>query len=129
MTTAFHHSAVTTAFKHSAVTTAFNHSAVTTAVLSTARAPAPRQDVRKVLKTAGLSDCPSLPWDVRGPPGPSDGGPRTHKKQKYRDGSQRWANSGGQHHEKFALYYRKKREGATGADLAFFHPYARGGHW
>ena len=82
-----------------------------------------------MLQAAGLSDCTSLPWDVRGPQAPSDGGPQTHKKQKYREGSQRWANAGGKHKEKFALYHKKKAQGVTGDDLGFFHPYARGGHW
>ena len=97
--------------------------------MSTVCARALREAMRKVLEHAGLSDSASIPWDLRGPSGPSDGGPQTYKKQKFREGSQRWANPGGRHREKFALYHQRVREGVTGAELAFWHPFARAGHW
>ena len=38
-------------------------------------------------------------------------------------------NAGGKHREKFTVYHKKKQEVLTGADLAHFHPYAKGGYW
>ena len=88
-----------------------------------------RQEIRASLNAAGLQESPDLPWDVRGPTGPEDGGPRIYKKQRFREGSQRWANAGGKHREKFTVYAKKKQEGLRGADLAHYHPYAKGGFW
>lgn len=74
-------------------------------------------------------DDPSLPWDARGPPGPMHGGPTTWRGQKYRRNSCRWANAGGRHRDKFSLYYKKKKEGLRGTELAYWHPYTEDGHW
>ena len=70
-----------------------------------------------------------LPWDCRGPPGPHEGGPTKWEKQKFRLGSGRWANSGGRHKEKYAMYNMKKNEGLTSRELAFWHPYQKDGYW
>ena len=48
------------------------------------------------------------PWDLRGPPGPKAGGPQLHLKQVFREGSQRWANAGGQFREMWKKYYELK---------------------
>ena len=43
----------------------------------------------------------SIPWQHRGPPGPSVGGPSKWRKQKHREGTHgglvRWGNPGGKH--------------------------------
>ena len=49
--------------------------------------------------------------------------------QRFREGSGRWANAGGQHREKYSYYHRRKREGCYGADLAYYHPMAENGYW
>ena len=69
------------------------------------------------------------PWDTRGPRGPQEGGPQIWKGQKFREGSGRWANAGGQHREKYSFYHRKQKEGWTGLDLQFYHPMAVDGYW
>jgi hypothetical protein len=74
-------------------------------------------------------DDQSAPWDTRGPRGPKDGGPTLWKKQKYREGSGRWANAGGQHREKYSLYHKKKADGLQGAALQYWHPMDLNGHW
>jgi hypothetical protein len=76
-----------------------------------------------------FEDDKQRPWDTRGPRGPQDGGPQIWKGQKFREGSGRWANSGGQHREKYSLYHKKQKEGWTGLDLAFYHPFAEDGYW
>ena len=51
-----------------------------------------------------------IPWKLRGPPAPAD----PHAKwrgQKFRDGSQRWANRGGKRKLEWAEYYKKKGAG------------------
>jgi hypothetical protein len=72
-------------------------------------------------------DNQQRPWDTRGPRGPQDGGPQIWKGQKFREGSGRWANSGGQHRDKYALYHKKQREGVH--NVAFYHPFAEDGYW
>jgi hypothetical protein len=72
-------------------------------------------------------DNQQRPWDTRGPRGPQDGGPKSWKGQKFREGSGRWANSGGQHRDKYALYHKKQREGVT--NVSFYHPFAEDGYW
>ena len=74
-------------------------------------------------------DTRELPWDVRGPVGPEQGGPSRWRGQKYRQGSQRWANAGGQFREEFAFYSHKQRQGIRGSELAYFHPYNANGHF
>ncbi len=76
-----------------------------------------------------FEDDSERPWDARGPRGPQEGGPHTWMGQKFREGSGRWANAGGQHREKYKLYWKKKQEGWTGVDLAYYHPMAMNGHW
>ncbi len=69
------------------------------------------------------------PWDTRGPRGPQEGGPHTWMGQKFREGSGRWANAGGQHREKYSFYHGKKRDGFSGVDLQYYHPMAENGYW
>jgi hypothetical protein len=69
------------------------------------------------------------PWDIRGPPGPDDGGPTVWRGQDFREGSQRFANRGGSNKKKWAVYLSKKRDGKTGKDLHFYHPKNIDGHW
>ena len=66
-------------------------------------------------------DDSDRPWDARGP---QEGGPQIWMGQKFREGSGRWANAGGEHREKYSFYHRKKTEGWTGLDLQFYHPMA-----
>ena len=70
-----------------------------------------------------------IPWDLRGPPGPKQGGPTSHKRQKYREGSQRWANAGGTFREMWAKFYALQRKGKRGAELQHWHPWEKDGHW
>lgn len=74
-------------------------------------------------------DDSERPWDARGPRGPSEGGPKIWMGQKFREGSGRWANAGGQHREKYTFYHRKKKEGLYGDDLQYYHPMAEHGYW
>ena len=74
-------------------------------------------------------DDSDRPWDARGPRGPQEGGPQIWMGQKFREGSGRWANAGGQHREKYSFYHRKKKEGCTGVDLQYYHPMATDGYW
>ena len=74
-------------------------------------------------------DDSDRPWDARGPRGPQEGGPQIWMGQKFREGSGRWANAGGQHREKYSFYHRKKKEGCTGVDLQYYHPMAVDGYW
>ena len=76
-----------------------------------------------------IADPRDLPWDVRGPPGPEDGGPQTWKGQKYRSGSGRWANAGGRNKDKYELYRAKLKEGLVGKQLHYWHPKATDGYW
>ncbi len=71
----------------------------------------------------------SRPWDTRGPRGPQEGGPQNWNGQKFRPGSGRWANAGGQHREKYSLYHRKKKDGLTGLDLQYYHTMDANGYW
>ena len=67
-----------------------------------------------------------LGWQFRGPQGPELGGPETWRGQKWRPGSQRWANSGGKDKAKYAPYYYKQQDpyyhpkDSTGAHCFFF---------
>ena len=69
-----------------------------------------------------FEDDSERPWDARGPRGPQEGGPHTWMGQKFREGSGRWANAGGQHRKEYSFYHRKKMEGCTGVDLQYYHP-------
>ena len=84
-------------------------------------------DDRKRVRDWG--DDSGRPWDARGPRGPQEGGPQSWMGQKFREGSGRWANPGGQHKEKYKVYHRKKNEGCTGVDLQYYHPMAVDGYW
>jgi len=75
------------------------------------------------------SDSRELPWDIRGPLGPKDGGPQTWKGQRYRANTGRWANSGGRNKEKYDLFRNKKKEGLIGKVLHFWHPMSKDGYW
>ena len=74
-------------------------------------------------------DRQEIPWDLRGPYGPDEGGPNKSKKQKFREGSQRWGNSGGEFKHLYDFYFRMKRSGLTGPDLEYYHPMSTDGHW
>ena len=86
-------------------------------------------DDRKRLREERLADDPSLPWDVRGPPCPKDGGPQTWKGQRYRANAGRWSNPGGRTKEKFDLFRSKQWEGLTGKELHYWHPMSKDGYW
>ena len=70
-----------------------------------------------------------IPWDQRGPPGPDQNGPDKWRNQKFRQGSCRWANNGGRDKEKWRLFFQKKHEKLTDADLDFYHPKNANGYW
>ena len=70
-----------------------------------------------------------VPWDMRGPRGPADDGPRVWKGQKFREGSQRWANGGGRKKQQYVQYYRQLKIGLTGEELWFHHPKNTEGRW
>ena len=70
-----------------------------------------------------------IPWDMRGPPGPKEGGPLFHKNQKFREGSQRWANPGGMFREMYAEYFALRRKGVVGKQLQYHHPMEKDGYW
>ena len=74
-------------------------------------------------------DDKELPSDMRGPPGPQEGGPEMWRSQKYGANTGRWANAGGRHREKYQLWRQKSNQGLTGNELAFFHPLTKDGHW
>ena len=69
------------------------------------------------------------PWDIRGPPGPSADGPSIWRGQKFREGSQRFANRAGKSKKKWAYYNMKKKSGLTGIELHYYHPKNKDGHW
>ena len=76
-----------------------------------------------------IADPRDLPWDVRGPPGPKDGGLETWKGQRYRSGSGRWANAGGRNRDKYEIFRAKQKEGLDGKELHYWHPMAKDGYW
>jgi hypothetical protein len=78
---------------------------------------------------ADPKDDKQQPWDMRGPPGPQEGGPEMWRSQKYRPNTGRWANSGGKHRDKYQLWRQKANQGLKGTELAFFHPMTKGGYW
>jgi len=41
----------------------------------------------------------------------------------------RWANAGGVHREKYALYHLKKSQGVSGGELSYYHPLQADGYW
>ena len=59
-----------------------------------------------------------LDWSLRGPPGPSEGGPKTWRGQNYREGNGKWANRGGKHRKWFTAYYKAKTSGKLDEFLA-----------
>ena len=85
-----------------------------------------RRDAR--LEAQGVDDA-TRPWDVRGPVGPQDGGPNQHRGQRWRSGSQRWANPGGEFREMFDHWRSKQRQGLVGQELHFWHPYNADGYF
>ena len=86
-------------------------------------------DDRKRFRELAEEDSRELPWDIRGPLGPKDGGPQLWKGQRYRANTGRWANSGGRNKEKYAMYRTKKIEGLVGNALHFWHPMSKDGYW
>ena len=74
-------------------------------------------------------DPREMPWDIRDPPGPKDGGPQMWKGQRYRANTGRWANSGGRHKGKYDLFRAKKKEGLVGKELHYWHPMSKDGAW
>ena len=75
------------------------------------------------------TEMKDLPWDMRGPAGPKEGGPLFHMGQKFREGSQRWANPGGMFREMYAEYYALRRRGVVGRRLQYHHPMEKDGYW
>ena len=59
-------------------------------------------------------------WKDRGPPGPPEDDPTaTWRGQKWREGSQRWANGGGSNREWYKMYYKAKQHGDWNKMLLF----------
>ena len=52
-----------------------------------------------------------VPWQLRGPPGPSQGGPKVWKNQRFRAGSGKWANRGGWRERERRAYLAAKGKG------------------
>ena len=52
-----------------------------------------------------------VPWKLRGPPPPTEGGPSTWRGQQYRHGSGRWGNRGGKYREYYKMLYSGKGKG------------------
>ena len=88
-----------------------------------------REDREKARSSGAGALEKEVPWDCRGPPAPQHGGPDRWCGQKYRQGSGRWANSGGRNKEKYALFNKKKASGLRGTELHFWAPMAPDGYW
>jgi hypothetical protein len=88
-----------------------------------------REDREKARSSGAGALEKEVPWDCRGPPAPQHGGPDRWCGQKYRQGSGRWANSGGRNKEKYALFNKKKASGLRGTELQFWAPMAPDGYW
>ena len=70
-----------------------------------------------------------IQWDVRGPPGPNEGGPQVWKRPGYRESTGQWANNGGKLKDRWKIYKRMESTGNLSAlQLEWYHPH-RGGHW
>ena len=65
---------------------------------------------------------PFCPWDLRGPPGPKDGGPSSWRGQRWREKQQIWGSCGGKRKEQYRAYHQKKNAGLTGPALRRYHP-------
>ena len=64
-----------------------------------------------------------LPWQLRGPPGPKDGGPTTWKNQTFKEKKKQiWANNGGAKRDQWAYYFSQQRKGVNGRELHKLHP-------
>ena len=85
-------------------------------------------DLKRKQPDGGYDDK-TRPCDLQVPPGPGYGAPNRWQGQKIREGSQRWANSGGKNREMFKKYYALKGCGWTGEDLQYYHPLEENGHW
>ena len=94
-----------------------------------ARSPEDRKRLRADWEDREPKDEKAMPWDMRGPPGPQEGGPETYMRHKYRPNTRRWAKAGGRHREKYQMWRQKANQGLTGTELASFHPMTKDGHW
>ena len=74
-----------------------------------------------------LAASHGVPWKERGPPGPAEGGPEVWRNQRYRAGSNRYANRGGKQRAYFQAKYggqssssgdQGKGKGKGGGNLA-----------
>ena len=65
---------------------------------------------------------PWAPWDLRGPPEPKDGGPRTWRGQRWRENAQMWSSGGGRRKDEYRVYNQKKKAGLTGPALQRYNP-------
>ena len=90
-----------------------------------ARLRAPTESFRDTSVEMEVAKACGVPWDIRGPPGPQEGGPRSWRGQKFREGSQRWANRGGKNKDLWKEYYNMKNRGLTAEELQRYHPKAR----
>ena len=53
-------------------------------------------DPKSLEEEHALAAMHHLPWNVRGPPGPKQGGPQTWRGMKFREGADKWMNRGSQ---------------------------------
>ena len=65
------------------------------------------RDVEVLRQEQELAQRSGVRWQDRGPPGPDLEGPETWRGQRWREGSQRFSNRGGQHREYYAAKYGK----------------------
>ena len=63
-----------------------------------------------------------LPWHVRGPPGPDDGGHWTWGKQRWSRTKSIWYHPGGAKSAQWDLWRAKRRQGLSGAALWAWKP-------
>ena len=74
------------------------------------------QEVQDLADEAEMARDNQVPWKLRGPPPPVEGGPSEWRGQAYRPGSERWANRGGANKEWYSAVYFYKGRGCTYAE-------------
>jgi len=63
------------------------------------------EDLQELRHEELLARSHHISWQDRGPPGPNQGGPETWRGQRFREGTGKWANRGGQWREYYRGYY------------------------
>ena len=71
-------------------------------------------DVAVLRQEQALAKASGVPWRERGPPGPPEEGPEVWRGQKFRQGSNRYANRGGKQRAYFAAKYGGSKGGGKG---------------